>query len=1085
MIRRFKPAVIALAFLVSTELFSQTFRGGVTGTVADASGAVVASAAVRLLSPDTGLTRDTTTSSAGEFVFQDLPLGTYDLTVTQSGFDTVHVSGIVVDAGKVNALALTLQVARQATTVEVQASAVQIDTASSAETSLINTKEILDIPLNGRDFTQLLKFNPGANASGSLNGSRFNGIDWKIDGADNNDLWHNVNSVNQGGVSGIAGVVLPIDAIDEFSLQSSSNAEENRNSGGVLNVVIKSGTNSLHGSVYYFNRNEYFATNSWFTPPGSPSRELRNNQEGFSLGGPIVRNHTFFFMDYEQQNYKEALTAVGTTPSAAWVSQASQLMARDGVAVNPLALALINTLWPANSLTGPSISENYNGGGINISNSYNAVIKLDHQFNERNNIAIRYFGGTGNQTEYIGSAIPYYFQVCPSRMHNFSLVYNKVITPRFLAQTLIGVNYFKQVFDDANHGFDMPAIGLNTGVTRPSDFGSPFITVDGFDQTGLTPPYGRIDTTGHIDQTFTYTTGAHEIRFGADYRRSRLDVFYDANAPGTFTFDGTQGPYAATCPNDTWEVSGACPANNGSSPNASLDALADFLSLRVGIGHASIAYGNQQRNYWLDGASVFGQDTWKVTPRLTLNYGVNWVYQSPLYNPANLISTFIPADGGITYVGTHGLNTLWPRDYHDFAPRIGFAFQPVAGGKLVIRGGWGIFYQVPNISYFGNSVGPNGAATGINDNISGPSPVLAIVNQTPITIAAGVPIFAASAATGPYGAFSVSQHFVTGYSMNTNFNVQYQLAHNVVGELGYSGSLSRHLPDMLDINQIPIGAPEAVTSRPYYSQFPYLGPINEIQSVGNGNFNGLLGSLKTNNFHGFTTKLSYTFGHSLDDLSYARGILPQNSYCLRCEYGSSDFDIRSSFSMFLAYSVPEPPKWRPVFGGWQLNTLFSFFTGSPFTVYSGNDSSATSEFSDRAEVVGNPFVDVPPANRAASTIYWFNPAAFTFPASGTYSNEGRNEFYGPPVHQIDFSAFKNIKFGERITLQLRAEIFNIFNFRNLEGLNPNNFDAPGSQQSVSSSTLGQVPTTYDVGFGAPGIGPGAPRNVQLAAKVIF
>lgn len=1062
-----------LALFVSAQLFAQTFRGGVSGTVTDASGAIVADAAVKLVSPDTGLTRDTTSSSAGEFVFQDLPLGKYDITVTQSGFDTIHVTGVVVDAGKVATVSLKLEVAKQATTVEVEASAVSIETASSAETSIINTRQILDIPLNGRDFTQLLKFNPGANANGSLNGSRFNGVDWKIDGADNNDLWHNINSVNQGGVSGIAGVVLPIDAIDEFSLQSSSNAEENRNSGGVLNVVVKSGTNDFHGSVYYFNRNEIFATNSWFTPPGSPNSELRNNQEGFSLGGPIVRNHTFFFMNYEQQNYRQALTAVGTTPSAAWVSEAAAVMAKDGVAVNPLALTLINTLWPANSLTGPATTANFNGGGINLSNSYNAVIKLDHQFNEKNNIAIRYFGGTGNQTEYIGSSMPYYFQAAPSRMHNFSVVYNNVITPRLVAQTLVGVNYFKQAFGDANHGFDMPAIGLNTGVTNPTDFGSPNITISGFDATGLTPPLGRIDTTGHIDETFTYTTGAHEFRFGADYRRSRLDVFYDANAPGTFTFNGTEGPYA-TCTNDTWEVGGGCPANGASSPNPSLDALADFLSMRVNTGNARIAYGNQQRNYWLNGASFFGQDTWKVTSRLTLNYGLNWVYQSPIYNPADLISTFIPADGGIVYVG-HGIKTLWPRDYHDFAPRFGFAFQPTPGGKLVIRGGWGIYYQVPNISYFGNSSASNGAATGINDNIGGSSPVLNLANQSPITLQAGVPIFASIAATGPFGAFSVSQHFVTGYSMNTNFNVQYQIARNFVTEIGYSGSLSRHLPDTLDINQIPISADGAQTARPYYSQFPNLAAINEVQSVANGNFNALEASVRTTSFHGFTTKLAYTYGHSLDDLSYARGIIPQNSYCLRCDYGNSDFDIRSSFSMFLAYKVPEPTKYKAIFGGWQLNTLFSFFTGTPFNVYSGNGSSGTLEFADRAEVVGNPFSGVPGSDRATSTIYWFNPAAFALPANDTYGNLGRNVFYGPPTHQIDFSMFKNIRITEHVSAQLRAEIFNIFNFRNLA--EPNN--------NISGSALGQVLTTYDVTFGAPGIGPGAPRNVQLAAKIIF
>jgi hypothetical protein len=1070
-----RSALVVFTFicLMTGGLTGQTFRGGISGSVADASGASVAGAAVRLISPDTNLTREGITSSTGEFVFQDLPLGKYDITVTQSGFDTVHVSGIVVDAGRIATVAVKLEVAKQATTVEVAAEAVAVETASSAETSLIDTKQILDLPLNGRDFTQLLKFNPGANANGSLNGSRFNGIDWKIDGADNNDLWHNVNSVNQGGVSGIAGVVLPIDAIAEFSLQSSSNAEEGRNSGGMLNVVIKTGTNSLHGSAYYFNRNEALASADWFTPPGSPTTELRNNQWGGSLGGPIVKNHTFYFVNYEQQNYRQALSAPGTTPSAAWVSQAEAVMAADGVSVNPLMPKVIDYLWPADSLTGGAVVHNYAGAGINLSNSYNGVIKIDHQFNDRNNIALRYFGGTGNQVEYVGSAMPDYFQSCPSRMHNFSLVYNFVITPRFVAQTLLGVNYFKQVFDDANHGFNMASVGMNTGVTDPSDYGSPNINIAGFDSTGLTPPLGRIDTTGHVDQTFTYTVGSHQIRFGGDYRYSRLDVYYDADAPGTFTFDGTQGPYAATCPQDTWEVGGTCSA--AGSPNPNLDSLADFLSGRVGIGHASIAYGAQQRIYNLQGSSIFGQDSWKVTSKLTLNLGLNWVYQSPISNPKNLISTFIPADGGITYVGTHGLNTLWPRDLHDFAPRFGFAFQPAAGGKLVIRGGWGMYYQIPNISYFGNSSSSNGAATGINENISGPAPVLTVVNQSPITLVSGSPIFAGSSATGPYGGFSVSQHFVDGYSLNTTLNLQYQLAKDVVGEFGYSGSLSRHLPDTLDINQIPIGSPEAVTSRPYYSQFPNLAAINEVQSVGNGHYNSMIGSLRSTNFHGITTKLSYTLGHSLDDLSYARGIIPQNSYCLKCDYGNSDFDIRSSFSMFLSYALPQPSKHQALLGGWQVNTLLSFFTGTPFTVYSGNDSSGTSEFADRAQVTINPFWNVPASDRATSTYYWFNPAAFTLPAQGTYGNESRNEFYGPPNHQIDLSVFKNIKIGEHLAAQFRAEMFNIFNFVNYSG--PAN--------NASGSNLGLVGSTYDVSFGAPGIGPGAPRNVQLALKLLW
>jgi len=1089
MIRRILPVVLLLSALSTASLIAQTFRGGITGTVNDPSGAAVVGAAVKLVSPETGLTREGVTSSTGEFVFQDLPLGKYDITVTQTGFETVHVSGVVVDAGRIATVALKLVVAMQATTVEVSASAVAIETASSSETSLIDTNQILDIPLNGRDFTQLLKFNPGANANGSLNGSRFNGIDWKIDGADNNDLWHNINSVNQGGVSGIAGVVLPIDAIQEFSLQSSSNAEEGRNSGGMLNVVIKSGTNDFHGSAYYFNRNEALASRDWFTPPTSPKTELRNNQEGFSLGGPIWKNHTFFFINYEQQNYKEALTAPGTTPSAAWVSAAESVMTADNVAVNPLMLNVINYLWPANSLSGSAVQPgaveyNYAGAGINLSNSYNGVIKLDEQFNDKNNLAFRYFGGTGNQTEYIGSAIPFYFQACPSRMHNFSLVYNRVISHRLVAQTLVGVNYFLQIFNDANHGFNMSSIGFDTGVTNPTDYGAPNITISGFDATGLTPPLGRIDTTGHIDQTFTYTVGSHEFRFGGEYRYSRLDVFYDELAPGAFTFDGSQGPFAAAtqCPNDTWEVDGTCPAKGAPSPNPSLDSLADFLSGRVATGHASITYGKQQRIYNLEGFSGFGQDSWRITPKLTLNVGLNWVYQSPISNPLNAISTFIPADGGITYVGTHGLSTLWPRDLHDFAPRLGFAYQPKAGGKLVVRGSWGMFYQIPNIAYFGDSgtFPSNGAAAGINANIGGPSPVETLSNQAPIVLQSGASIFGGIASTGPFGAFSVNQNFVDGYSLNSTLNIQYELAKNAVFEVGYSGALSHHLPDMLDINQIPAGSPEAVTSRPYYSQFPNLGAIDEIQSIANANYNSLIASLRTNSFHGFTTKLSYTYGHSLDDLSYARHIIPQNSYCAPCEYGNSDYDIRHSFSMFLSYVPPQPHRYQVLLGGWQLNTLLSFFTGTPFSVLSGDDSSATGEFADRAEVISNPFANVPASNRATSTYYWFNPAAFASPTAGTYSNQGRNSFYGPSTHQIDFSVFKNFKIRERFTIQFRAEIFNIFNFVNYgnssQGLMGNN---------LQGSNLGQIGGTYDVGFGAPGIGPGAPRNTQLAVKVLF
>ena len=424
---------VSVLIALQMALWGQSFRGGISGTVADPSGATIAGAEVRLVGTDTGLERSGTSTSAGEFDFEDLPLGKYSLTVSHPGFQPEAIKDISVEAGRVFNLQAKLSVSTQSTQVQVEANATQIETSSSALTNVIPTKAILDIPLNGRDFTQMLKLNPGVTPSGSVNGTRTNSIDWQIDGADNNDQWHNSAAINQGGVSGIAGTVLPIDAIDEFSLQTNSGAEQGRNGGGVLNLVIKSGTNTLHGSLYYFNRNEAFASRNWFVSPSAPTTELRNSQPGGSLGGPIWKNHTFFFVTYEQQNYVAGQTAEGTTPSAAWVSAAQQVMARDGVAINPVSLRVLNTLWPANSLTGPATVNNYSSSANNISNSYNGVVKLDHIFNERNNIAIRYFGGTGVQTEYVGSALPEYFQTAPSRMHNFSFVYNRVIKPNFIS----------------------------------------------------------------------------------------------------------------------------------------------------------------------------------------------------------------------------------------------------------------------------------------------------------------------------------------------------------------------------------------------------------------------------------------------------------------------------------------------------------------------------------------------------------------------------------------------------------------------------------------------------------------------------
>src|SRR5215469_10972138 len=330
--------VSILLFLGVSLVFAQTFRGAINGTITDPSGAVVAGAAVTATNVATNVAHNTESSSDGQFSFQDLPLGTYSVTVTAKGFQKTTVSNIDVSAGNVFTVPVRLAVGQQATVVEVAAAAVAIDTTTSTQSDTLPSQSIQDLPLNGRDFTQMIAVAPGyagysVGGFGSLNGTRANQMNWQIDGTDNNDFWHNIPAVNQGGVSGIAGVIMPIDAIQDFSSQTQSNAENGRNAGGVVNVVVKSGTNQIHGSAYYFNRNNaYSATSPFFiaTPEFPKAPPLTNQNVGGVIGGPIIKNKLFWFVGFEYQTYKLGLTGLSTEPSIPWVNQALTLMNQYG-----------------------------------------------------------------------------------------------------------------------------------------------------------------------------------------------------------------------------------------------------------------------------------------------------------------------------------------------------------------------------------------------------------------------------------------------------------------------------------------------------------------------------------------------------------------------------------------------------------------------------------------------------------------------------------------------------------------------------------------------------------------------------------
>src|ERR1700719_4149119 len=337
--------VMLAFFVLEVSTKAQTYTGAINGTVTDPSGAVIPNAEVKARAKATDITRTTTTTSDGEFAFQDLPIGSYAVIVTATGFPELTVDNVEVSQGSIYTLPAKLSMSQQATTVEVPAASLTLAPTTQTETMTLPDAVVQDLPLNGRDFTQLVTVTPGyagyaVGGFGSLNGTRPNQINWQIDGVDNNDFWHNIPAVNQGGVSGIAGVVLPIDSVDEFSAQTQSGAEAGRNAGGTVNLVIKSGGNTIHGSAYYYNRNEFYGAPSPFLPSGSKNPKpprLRNENYGFTVGGPIIKERTFFFVGFEKQDYIIGLSGLATEPSTPWVTNALALLNTFAVPVSPIS----------------------------------------------------------------------------------------------------------------------------------------------------------------------------------------------------------------------------------------------------------------------------------------------------------------------------------------------------------------------------------------------------------------------------------------------------------------------------------------------------------------------------------------------------------------------------------------------------------------------------------------------------------------------------------------------------------------------------------------------------------------------------
>ncbi|HEY4009326.1 MAG TPA: TonB-dependent receptor [Acidobacteriaceae bacterium] len=1087
--------LVALLLTTSLTTLAQTFRGGINGTVTDSTGASVASAAVIATNAGTGVKTSGVSTSSGEFLFQDLPLGDYSITVTAPGFANTRIDHITVSAGQIYTLPVKLAVSSTAESVEVSASAVSLDTTSVTQTTVIDAKTVTDLPLNGRDFTQMISLTPGyagysGGGYGSLNGTRANQMNWQIDGVDNNDLWHNIPAVNQGGVSGIAGIILPIDAVDQFSAQTQAGPEGGRNPGGTVNLTLKSGTNQIHGSVYYFNRNELFGAASPFSPT---KQKVRNYNTGFSVGAPFIKDKLFGFLTFEHQRFVIGQSGTATEPSVGWQNQAIALLNENGIPVVPMMQNLLNTLWGQSVLAQDTVGvvNNYHSSDPEYGYSWNGLGKVDYRITGKDSLSAHWFVGQGNQVAPVGSQLLSYYEVAPIHVQNIAIVYTRMITPYMSNTVLAGVNYFNQVFSDFNNDYDVQSLGFITGapysnapnieIGNTLGSGGTSVNSGSFDPVGLTPPEGRNDITGHLTDQLSWVHGRHEFRFGGEYRQAQLDEFYKRHSVGAFTFDGTR---IASTINDNCDEGGVRggPVGHQSTcyyPDGFIAPLADFLSGRFSA--ASIAIGDPERQVFVNTWFLNAGDAWQVSPKLNINYGIRYDYAGPLHNGNQDMSTFVPSltdNNGLAFQGAQIAN-LYQQYYKNISPRVGISYA--VNATTVLRAGYGWYADTPNLNPFLDNRPGNQAPNGVEGNPGGPNPVYTI-GATPEAqeqIESNVPIFPSTesypcAATSPCGVFSINSGFRPSYNENYNIQIEHTLTPSIIAQLGYVGSEGRHLLSLLDINQSQPGVYdtdyERQQTRPYYSLYPQYGNINQIESIGSSNYNALQATFRITNWHRLSSSTVYTWSHALDEVSAYRGALPQNNFDFKGDYSNSDFDTRNTFVSFLSYDVPGNQHWKALTNGWQVNSLLSFHGGEPFTVYAGGDISGTNEGNDRAVQIGNPHVGYQGQHPGAN---WIDLSAFTDAPLGSFGTVRRNSLYAPGYSDVDLSVFKNTKIVERVTLQLRAEMFNLFNRINY---------APPSASVGGSATLYDTIGDYN---GAPGIGAGEPFNTQFVAKIIF
>ena len=1074
-------------------LSAQNPVGVLEGSIQDPSGASVPGAAVDARNTQTGFTATQQSSSNGGFHFSYLPVGEYELHAEAKGFSPFRTTAIRVDIGETVRVAVKLSIATSTNEISVAAVGATVD-LSTALGNVVSAREAADLPLNGRNFTQLGLLQPGvapmtsglSEAGGLLrsgqayavNGQRPESNMYLLDGAPN------LNSVDGG-----FAIRTPVDAISEFRiLTSNAPAEYGGTSGATTSVVTKSGGNRFHGDLYEFLRNDNFDARNFFASSTEP---LHQNQFGATLGGPIRRDHDFFFAYYEgfRNRQGETKTAIVPTPAERRGDFSGLIDPQTGnprplinyfagapVPGNMIPASMISpiaknalSLYPLGNIS-PSL---YSSTQILTNDTDQGGFRLDHIFSDGDQLFLRYATSSANGIDPLsinGADVPGFPVGDSIRTHSVAASETHLFSPRTV-QTF-HASFFRNefLFDERLNHTPPSDLGFSYQPTLPVAAGPPFLIVSGYASAGdpITGPRNTYQNNYQVSDSVALTRGRHSLKLGGEFNRTHSPPLYGIATTGFFVF----------------------------APFPFSDSFASFLTGQsVTFFQGGGQFDRGLRNIM---AAGYAQDEWRVTPRLTINYGARYEVNTPYTEIRNRLNEWAPgrqsevfrnAPAGLLFPGDPGVpDGIAAVYYKGIMPRLGVAFDPTGSGKTTIRAAYGIFYDS-----FTNGVG---------------GPLQAPVSALPWTQAYQLPGPGFNIAN-PYGAQTppfVNQTFVKPatvltidasmrppYSQNWNFAIERVLGKQYLLDVRYVGNKGTRLPRMVEANPAVYGP--GATAQNADQRRLFAGCTNPTQpcdfaSVGlisneaNSTYHALQVALSRRYSNGVGFLISYWYSKSLDGVSSfnvsgsaprlvgGENDLAQNPFNLRAEHGPSLFDSRHRFAISGSYELPRlrnaPAPARAVLNGWQLNGIGSVSSGTPFTVYDsanvslqGSAPEITGFYSSRPNLVSDP-------NSGAHTPnQWVSRAAFERldPQTqvGQFGNEGRNVVRGPGFANLDLSAFKNIPVRESASLQFRAECFNLFNHAN--------FFLP--ENDLASPNFGQI------------LEAASPRVFQFALKLRF